>query len=246
MTIFSIRQFKGIAPRVSPRLLADGMAQNAVNCVLSSGTLRPLRQNLAVLTLPKQGSVKTIYRYGQDIVSDSQYWFNWLADVNVVRGPVANDDLERMYFTGDGVPKMTDMSYAVSGGGTDYPVVSYPLGVPAPTAVPTCTVSGDSGGRAVSAIKILSGGSGYTSPVFAISAPQDTANGTQATATAIVSLGSISSITLGSPGAGYDSATVTIAAPGIPGGVQATASISVAQGNGGEFVERYFVFSDEE
>lgn len=62
------------------------------------------------------------------------YWFHWTSVVNALKGPVAGDTTERTYFTGDGVPKVTDSSIATAGGGTDYPNNSYTLGVPAPAA----------------------------------------------------------------------------------------------------------------
>jgi hypothetical protein len=67
------------------------------------------------------------------------YWFHWTADVDVARGPIAGDATERTVYTGDGVPKVTDSSIAVSGGGTAYPTVSYTLGIPAPAAALTPT-----------------------------------------------------------------------------------------------------------
>ena len=58
----------------------------------------------------------------------------------MARSPIANDTTERVYFTGDGVPKMTFSPDASSGGGTDYPTVSFNLGVPAPSAALTATL----------------------------------------------------------------------------------------------------------
>jgi hypothetical protein len=83
--------------------------------------------------------VKAIHRFA------SNFWFHWTADVNAVRGPVAGDTQERTYFTGDGVPKVTDASIATSGGGTDYPNVSYTLGVPAPGTTPTVALGAGGG-----------------------------------------------------------------------------------------------------
>lgn len=141
MSGYSIRQFKGVAPRNNPRLLADNQAQLAVNCIVPSGTLVPLKSNLAVMTLPKAGPIRTIHRFGQDISADNQYWFHWAEDVDVVRGPIADDTQERTYWTGQGVPKVADNSIALSGG-TQYPTNSCTLGIPAPSDSPIVTVSG--------------------------------------------------------------------------------------------------------
>jgi len=80
---------------------------------------------------------------------ENGYFFHWLTDVDVFRGPIAGDVTERTYFTGDGVPKMTYSPIAVSGGGTDYPNNTYDLGVPAPTVALTAT-PGAGGGCASS------------------------------------------------------------------------------------------------
>ena len=50
-----------------------------------------------------------------------------------------NDTTQRIYYTGDGAPKQTDYTLATSG--TNYPTSSRPLGVVAPTAAPTSTVT---------------------------------------------------------------------------------------------------------
>lgn len=67
------------------------------------------------------------------------YWFHWTAIVNALKGPIAGDTTERTYYTGDGVPKVTDSTIATAGGGTDYPNNSYTLGIPAPAAAIVAT-----------------------------------------------------------------------------------------------------------
>jgi hypothetical protein len=141
MTGFVVRQFRGIAPRLADRLLGDDQAQDCANVRFKSGTLVPLKANSAVATLPKSGTIQTIHRFGQDVASDTNYWFHWAADVDVVRGPIAGDTAERTYWTGDGVPKVADSSNALTGG-TEYPMASYTLGVPAPGSAPLVVVGG--------------------------------------------------------------------------------------------------------
>jgi hypothetical protein len=59
------------------------------------------------------------------------------------------------------------------------------------------------------AVVLVDGGSGYTSaPTVSF-----TGDGTGATATAVVTDGAVTSVTVGSGGTGYTTATVTIAAP---------------------------------
>ena len=134
MTAFFNSLFSALAPKVSPRLLDSKYAQKAVNVDLISGELRGLKAPLKISNnlLSKGGLIKSIYRFGQDSADDTQYWFHWNADVNVVRGGIVGDTSELTYFTGDGVPKYTFAPLALTGGGTDYPYGSYNLGVPKP------------------------------------------------------------------------------------------------------------------
>ena len=89
MTGWVVRQFKGVAPRITPRQLSDNMAAACANVNFKHGSLVPRKANTAVLTLPKSGTIKTVHRFGQDVSSDTQYWFHWATEgVSVVRGPV--------------------------------------------------------------------------------------------------------------------------------------------------------------
>lgn len=136
-----LQNMGGIAPKVTSELLPENLAQTASNLLLHKGGVAPLKNPTTVATPTKSGVKKTIYRYGIS-QPESQYWFSWTTPVHVCRGPIAGDTTERTYFTGDGVPKKTDLTLALQGG-TSYPVASYNLGVPAPTAAPSLTqVSG--------------------------------------------------------------------------------------------------------
>lgn len=136
-----IRQnvFKKTAPKFAPELLPEGFGQVALNCKTDRGTLRPYRANTAIWTPTKAGTKLTIYKFGD-------FWFHWITDVDVVKGPVAGDVQQRTYFTGDGAPKVTDTSIAVSGGGTNYPTNSYTLGIPAPASAPNVAAQGTADG----------------------------------------------------------------------------------------------------
>lgn len=219
--MFSVRQFRGVAPRVDARLMQDVMAQIAQNCRLWHGNLQPFNTNLAVLTLPKVGPILSIHRFGHDTASDSQYWFHWASDVDVVRSQVFGDVQERTYYT-DGVqPMVTDNTIALSGGGTSYPNNAYILGIPAPAATPTVAKSGVPA-NFVQSITVDSGGSGYTTPpVVVISAPGT--GGTQATAIAEITAGVVTSITVTNSGTDYTTATVSFTGGGGGAGAAATA-----------------------
>lgn len=145
MTGFYITDFAGMVPRKSARLLANNQAQNAISAKLLSGELEAFKDLASVVTPSKAGTKQTIYRYGQDVADESQYWFHWTADVDVVRGPINNDATERTYWTGEASPRVTDNTLALLAG-TDYPMNWYTLGVPKPAAAPALTTDGAGAG----------------------------------------------------------------------------------------------------
>lgn len=141
MALIPIKSFGGVSPKVPPRYLPDAGAQVALNCVVFNGSLQPLSAvGAAVATLTKVGTPLTIYRFGQDVISTSNYWFHWTTDVDVCRSQIAGDTSEWTFYT-DGVqPKATYTTLALSG--TNYPTVSRPLGLPAPTTSALLSVGG--------------------------------------------------------------------------------------------------------
>lgn len=132
-----IKGFKGRVPRFDSRLLPDTAAQTARNCKTDTGNLVPYKGTTVVNTPSKVGTKKTIFKYGL-------YWLSWLEDVDVVRGAIAKDTTGRLYWTGEGAPKVSDATMITAGGGTGYPTNSYTLGIPAPTTKPTVGVAGAS------------------------------------------------------------------------------------------------------
>lgn len=146
MPAITIRSFGGIAPSTPPRYLAEGQAQIATNCPVFKGSIQPLRDvSSSLLTLSKPGTPKTIYRFGQDTISDTDYWFHWTTDVDVCRSQIAGDTSEWTFFTGDGTPKATYAALALSG--SNYPTAHRPLGLVAPTTAPTAVASGTTSGE---------------------------------------------------------------------------------------------------
>lgn len=111
--LVAITSFIGMAPRLDPRRLAPVAAQLAVNVDFTDGTLHTTVEARLVYTFP--GAVSSIYK-------DGGTWLGFAGLASVVRGPVAQD---RLYYTGDGVPKMR-----VSG-------TVYNLALPAPVTAPT-------------------------------------------------------------------------------------------------------------
>ena len=131
--------FAGEARALHPKLLGDGVGTTSLNQKPGRGDLRPWRIPLAVATVPV--GRKTIYRMGRDVNNESNYWLSWTTKVHAMRGFEAENTTERTYFTGDGVPKVTDNVLALAS--TPYPTASRLLGVPAPTS--TLTASANSG-----------------------------------------------------------------------------------------------------
>ena len=149
----AITQFGGIAPLVHPVNLADFAAQAAENYRSDGGDLRPLIGPGVVpgVTLGRaaDGTIRTIYRYGQDAASSTQYWLQWLDDdISVQRGMIPGDTDERTFWTGDGIPKAGDATLINSGDVTRLPGASHQLGLPAP-AKPTVVVTGTATGTDV-------------------------------------------------------------------------------------------------
>ena len=144
MATIKIDVFRGIAPKMSARLLPEGSAKTAVNCRLDSGDLTPIRALADVTSTSESGGTKnSLYKY--DTVGSVVQWLRWNEDVDVVRSPVAGNTANRVYFTGDSVdsmkPRVTQNTVAI-GAGTVYPTTSYRLGLPAPSTAPTAVVVG--------------------------------------------------------------------------------------------------------
>ena len=129
--------FRGELPILDARLLPENNAQVARNLYLKRGTLKPEKAPLAVASLPGVSNPANLYHY--DAGNNGHgFWFSWssIYDVDVVRSPIAADNYARVYWTGQGTPKMSSLSMATSGGGP-YPSAWYQLGVPAPTSAPS-------------------------------------------------------------------------------------------------------------
>ena len=135
MTYFKLTRFSGIAPGVAPRLLAEQFGQVSENIDFESGRLVPTKGDTDTYTL-QAGNRRSIYFY-----RDTN-WLEWPDDgIDAVPGPIANDTNERLYYTGDDYPRVGTLTSMITGS-SGYPVVSYRLGVPAPSAAPTVQIGG--------------------------------------------------------------------------------------------------------
>ena len=131
--VIRIEKFAGEIPKLGAKLLPQNNAQVCTNGKLYSGELKPFKApsgGLIVLA----GTEKTIFWW------NNTYWLTWTVDVNVIRGPVQNDTTEKIYWTGQGAPKVSDSVFITeSGAVAKYRV----LGIPKPTDAPTLSLEGD-------------------------------------------------------------------------------------------------------
>lgn len=132
-----ITNFFGVAPKVSPELLPETAGQIARNTKLYSGDLIPYPQPVVVGNTGRTGTIKTLYALKDP--SGNNKWLSWTTDVDIA--VVTSSDItdQRFYYTGDGVPKVSNYTLAFSGVGP-YPANYYELGLPLPTTKPTVTV----------------------------------------------------------------------------------------------------------
>lgn len=137
--IIALKEFRGLIPKASAMRLPDTHAQIAENCNLTSGSLVPWSGVDNVVSLYKEGTKISLFKYY------NTYWFHWVNDANCVLGPVGDDIYKRAYITEAGIaPRMTETNIAGSGS-DDRPANYYLLGIPAPDQAPTVTISGDPG-----------------------------------------------------------------------------------------------------
>jgi len=129
----------GEFPRYANVKLPDNAAVTAQNMRLDSGVLKPLNGYTQGATLALTGhNINSIHLWK---VGGSAYWLRFADNVNVIRSPIADDAYSRIYWSGD--TRMDDAllySYTpavYTGGGSEYPINYYKLGIPAPTTAPT-------------------------------------------------------------------------------------------------------------
>lgn len=156
MAGLKLDQFKGVAPKIAPELLADGLAQTALNTKLDSGNIIPYPEPIIVGNSGVVGTTRTIYPL-RNPDTDAIVWLGWDTEVDIATPafePVVNE--QRFYYTGDGVPKVSTYALATSGS-PPYPADYYELGLPLPedklttvaatyTSRGVITVARDSGG----------------------------------------------------------------------------------------------------
>jgi hypothetical protein len=133
MSAIVVKQFGGLKPIVSARLLATSEAQVASNVKLVSGSLLPMKATTTLQPLQSTSPV-SIYRYGTSS-NESNYWLEFGQDTDVIRSPIAQDQYDRLYWTdGNNVPRYAPNNMILQAGSGPYPRASYLLGIPSPSA----------------------------------------------------------------------------------------------------------------
>jgi hypothetical protein len=141
--LLSITKFGGIEPRIiDPLILPDGKSQAAVDCRFDEGGIVPLNEDTNVYTPTNTGALETIYLYRN---GGSSYWFAWPSEVDAIEAPLPNDEYNRVFYTEEGLLKVTDSDLFTNGTtSTDYPVAYLYPSPPVPSGTPTAagTASG--------------------------------------------------------------------------------------------------------
>lgn len=125
----TFKQFSGVAPRIAPRLLPATLAQEALDVKLWSGELRPQYADEVLQYIPN--SIKSIYRYKWK--NQNYHWLMWNRDTKVAKGPVYDDENNRIYFMNAGGFFVTDSSLLKD---QDYATGTLPVGSWYHTAIP--------------------------------------------------------------------------------------------------------------
>jgi hypothetical protein len=173
MTALNSKNFRGQVSRLSDRLLAGNYASSALNVRLDRGRLDPIKGPTQHSAAVGQGSIGSLFRFRN---AQTDFWLTWVrSGVNVARSPNSQDTHNRLYWTGDGEPRMTTADLALVS--ADYPTSWYVLGVYKPTVAPTV---GHTGGAAsaetrsyVYTFRTALGEESAPSPATTYSAPSD-------------------------------------------------------------------------
>lgn len=135
MSHILIKAMGGLRPLQSALLLDAAEATVASNVKLLGGSVVPLKSTSTLKALTKT-TPATIWRYGTS-ATETNYWFEFLADTDVIASPIAADPYARAYWSDGTQAKYGPSSLLLTG--TDFPGGSYNLGIAAPAAVPTFT-----------------------------------------------------------------------------------------------------------
>lgn len=132
--------FQASFPKLDTAILPEQAAAKAHNIYNNQGNLQPLLNPKPYRSVTKPGDQLTIYRFAPIPGDpDSGFLFSWPIVVDISKGPVAGNNQELTYWTGDGYPKFTDNSLATGDG--ELPKLSYRLGIPDTNLAPVAKVA---------------------------------------------------------------------------------------------------------
>jgi hypothetical protein len=144
---FQIKNFSGIIPKISPRLLPENAAVTAKSTELYTGEIRGIKKPTFIRTVGDD-AYRAFRAYVKDTVVASptkgQYLSTWVTfddpTVNFHRGPTINDEYQRYYWTGvDTKPSVVDGNELLLHDGDLSQCNVYRWGIPNPTTTPATT-----------------------------------------------------------------------------------------------------------
>lgn len=133
-----VSTMRGEVPRLEPHLLPNESATLAIDCKFDRGVIAPLKTDLDEVTLPMSNPA-TLYLYAHT------HWFTFSVPVSIIASPMAQDQYQRAYWTGQGKPKVTAQALATGAG--IMPAAWYDLGVPRPASPPVVSNVDDTTGE---------------------------------------------------------------------------------------------------
>lgn len=169
MAYFKQTVFGGVAPILDARLLPENYAEIAENVVIESGKIDTIKGDLSLpsdtVTLEGHSNApltKSIFKYfyetdathpdGEEHIDE--LWLQWReADISAVQGPVPADATGRVYWTGEGSPRISwsamlqTKSFVTATLTGVFPRKSFVLGVPQPSGIISNLVRTYSGGN---------------------------------------------------------------------------------------------------
>lgn len=129
---------RGTIPLASARVIGPNYAQIAQNCRINGGRLEPIKPSQA-LQDDELNVIQTLYQYRY---RDTVAFMTWSTVVDVARSPTIDDSRGRIFFTGDGEPRMTTLADAVTGFSGRLPHAWFVLGVVGAGNAPAVAVVG--------------------------------------------------------------------------------------------------------
>jgi len=98
MPIIGLNTFRGLFPKIDPRRLGQEDAQVAENTNLIPRNLTPFLEPATTQALT-DALQETIFLWRRN---DTTEWLSWALDIDVIKGPIYEDQYDRIYYSGNG------------------------------------------------------------------------------------------------------------------------------------------------